>query len=244
MHFFSFLFPWGLILQALAIVHFLRRRPDGYWLWIVIFLGPLGALAYIALEVLPDLGLLRVAVEGMNRRRRIAALEGLVLQNSAAGNFEELADAYLDEKNYRRARECYDRAISPRLDHPDPRYRRAIAEIHLGDFAAAARDLEIVVARDPKYDFNRAIALLAHACAHTGDLERAERLFCEALDRSDLAETRLNYASLLAAQGRVAEARACAERVLATKAAMPRFLQRRERSSFAAAKALLKKLRN
>jgi len=29
--------PWGIILQALALVHFIRRRPDTYWLWIIIF---------------------------------------------------------------------------------------------------------------------------------------------------------------------------------------------------------------
>ena len=30
--------PVGLILQLMALVHFIKRRPDGYWLW-VIFIG-------------------------------------------------------------------------------------------------------------------------------------------------------------------------------------------------------------
>jgi hypothetical protein len=244
MHLLSFFFPWGVILQALAIVHFIRRRPDGYWLWVILFLGPIGALAYIALEIVPDLGLLRVAMEGLNRRKKIAQLEGLVVENPAAGNYEELADAYLDEKNYARARECYDKAISSRLDHPDPLYRRAIAEIHLRDFSAAVRDLEVVVARDPKYDFNRAIALLAHAYASTGTWAKAETLFQRALEISTLSETRLNYASFLAAQGRTAEAREWIQRVLSSKAAMPRYLQRRERPWFRAAKTLLKEIGN
>jgi len=241
-HFIGFRFPWGLILQAIAIVHFIRRRPDGYWLWVILFLGPIGAAVYIAIEIVPDLGLLRVVVEGMNRRKKIAQLESLVLENPAAGNFEELADAYLDERNYARARECYDKAISPRLDHPDPVYRRAIAEIHLGDFAAATQDLEVVTARDPKYDFHRAIGLLAHAYANTGHAEKAEALFRQALQISTLAETRLHYASFLASQGRSAEARTLVQQVLASRAAMPRYLQRRERPWFNAAKALLKKL--
>lgn len=242
MHFIGLLFPWGVILQAIAIVHFIRRRPDGYWLWVILFLGPIGAAAYLLIEMVPDLGLLRVAVDGMNRRKKIAQLEGLVLENPAAGNYEELGDAYLDEKKYSRARECYDKAISPRTDHPDPTYRRAIAEIHLGDFTAAARDLEVVTARDPKYDFNRATGLLAHACANTGQPEKADALFRQALELSTLAETRLNYAAFLASQGRAAEARSLADRVLASKAAMPRYLQRRERPWFNAAHALLKKL--
>ena len=59
MHFFSFFFPWGLILQAIALVHFIRRRPTGYWLWAILFLGPIGALVYIVVEMIPDLGLLQ-----------------------------------------------------------------------------------------------------------------------------------------------------------------------------------------
>src|SRR5215471_11343183 len=38
------LYPYGVILQALALIHFIRRRPDTYWLFIIIFLGPLGAV--------------------------------------------------------------------------------------------------------------------------------------------------------------------------------------------------------
>ena len=124
---FSFLYPWGVILQAIAIVHFIRRRPEGFWLWVIIFFGPIGALVYIVAEVVPDLGLLRVAMEGMNRRKRIQQLAGVVGENPSAGNYEELAGLYLDEKQYAKARECYDKAISPRLDDLDPRYRRGIA---------------------------------------------------------------------------------------------------------------------
>jgi hypothetical protein len=208
---------------------------------VIVFLGPIGAAVYIVIEVIPDLGLLHVVVQGMNRRRRIAELEAVVLQNPAAGNYEELGELHLDEGHYARARECYDKAISPRLDHPDPIYRRAIAEIHLKDFAAAARDLETVTARDPKYDFNRAAALLAHAYANTGEREKAETLFRSATEVSTLSETYLNYADFLAAQGRTVEARTWAQRVLDAKAAMPRYLQRRERPSFRRAKAFLKR---
>jgi hypothetical protein len=144
----SLLFPWGVILQAMALIHFIRRRPDNVWLWIIIFFGPLGALVYIAMEVVPDLGLLRQSLDSFARRKRIAHLEAVVLENPAAGNYEELADLLLDEGKFARARECYDKAITSRGD-PDPIYRRGIAELQLGDFAAAVPDLEYVTSRDP-----------------------------------------------------------------------------------------------
>jgi hypothetical protein len=242
MGFFSFLFPWGVILQALAVVHFIRRRPDTIWLWLILFLGPLGALAYIAMEVVPDLGLLRQSFDAFGRRKKISQLEAVVQENPAAGNFEELADLYLDDGKFAKARACYDKAISPRSDDLDPIYRRGLAEIHLGDFPAAVHDLERVTSRDAKYDFNRAIGLLAHAYANSGEPEKADALFQQATEVTTLSETYLNYATFLASRQRTAEARDWAQRVLARKAAMPRYLQRRERSWFSKAKALLKSL--
>jgi hypothetical protein len=234
--------PWGLILQALALIHFIRRRPDTYWLWIIIFLGPLGAAVYIFIEVIPDLGLLRQSFDAFPRRKRIRHLEALVLENPAVGNFEELGDLYLDEANYARAKECYDKAIQSRADMPDSFYRRGIAKVMLGDFASAVPDLEHVVSRDAKYDSNRAAGLLAHAYANTGRAEEADALFRDVTERSTMSETYYNYATFLASQGRKAEAREWSQRILAKKPTMPGYLRRRERPWFRRANGLLKRL--
>src|SRR5438309_4480187 len=143
-----FLYPWNFVLQGIAIVHFIRRRPDTYWLFIILIGGGLGAIVYIAVEVLPDLGLLRQTFKVFPRRRRIRELEAIVLDNPSAGNYEEMADLYLEEGKYAWARQCYDKAISSRTDSPDPFYRRGLAEIELGDFDAAVRDLECATAND------------------------------------------------------------------------------------------------
>ncbi|HLW89167.1 MAG TPA: tetratricopeptide repeat protein [Terriglobales bacterium] len=236
-------FPWGIILQAIAIVHFIRRRPDGYWLWIIIFFGGLGALIYIAAEVIPDAGLLQQSFKVFPRRRRIHELEAAILDNPSAGNYEELADLYLEEGNYARARQCYDTAISARTDSPDPFYRRGIAEIEMGDFTAAVADLERVVSQDPTYDFHRAPALLAHACANTGQPGKAEALFREVTKISTASETYYNFAIFLASLQRNAEAREWAKRILDKRPAMPAYQRRRERPWFRKATALLLRLK-
>jgi hypothetical protein len=236
------LYPWNFILQGIAIVHFIRRRPDTYWLWIILIGGGLGAIVYIAVEVIPDFGILRQSFKAFPRRRRIHELEAVVLDNPAPGNYEELADLYLEEKKYARARECFDKAISARTDSPDPFYRRGLAEIELGDFPAAVGDLEKVVAKEPQYDFYRAAGLLAHAYAKTGELKKADSLFRKTVEISTLSETYLNYADFLHSQGRTAEAREWTERVLAKKPTLPSYLKRRERPWFRRAKGLLKQL--
>ena len=105
-------YPWGFVLQAIAIVHFVRRRPDTYWLWIIIIGGGLGALVYIVAEVLPDLNLLVGSLNRFTRRRRIRELEAIVVDNPAVGNQEELADLYLEEGKFAKARELYDKVIA------------------------------------------------------------------------------------------------------------------------------------
>ena len=238
---FYLFYPWGLLLYAVAIVHFIRRRPDGFWLWVILLI-PFGALVYIVVEVIPDLGLLRHTFEGFPRRKRIRHLEALVVENPAAGNLEELGDLFLDEGNFKRAREYYDRAINSRSSSDDAYYRRGIAEIELEDFPSALRDLEYVTSRNPKYDRYRALGLLAHAYAHTGQSDNAESCFLEATKISTLSETYLNYASFLASQGRTEEARDWAQRILQKKPTMPNYLRRRERPWFRKANALMKRL--
>ncbi len=237
-----YLFPWNFILHGIAIVHFIRRRPDTYWLYIILIGGGLGAIAYIFVEVLPDAGLLRQSFKVFPRRRRIRELEAVILDNPSAGNLEELADLYLEEGKYQRARDLYDKSISSRTDSPDPFYRRGLTEIELRDFPAAITDLERVVTKDPKYDFYRASGLLAHAYAKTAQPEKADALFRQTLQISTSSETYLNYASFLAEQGRTAEAREWTQRILAKKPTLPGYLKRRERPWFRKANSLLKQL--
>ena len=233
---------WGIILQAVAIIHFIRRRPDTFWLFVILIGGWLGALVYIALEVIPDAGLLRQSFKVFPRRSRIRELESAILDNPSAGNYEELADLYLEEANYARARQCYDQSISIRTDSPDPFYRRAIAAIRMADYAAAVPDLERVVSEDTQYDFHGAAGLLAHVYANTGQPEKAAKLFQEVTKISTSSETYYNYACFLASRERPAEAREWAERLLDKRRNMPGYLRRRERPWFRKANALLSRL--
>lgn len=228
--------------MAIAIVHFIRRRPDTYWIFIIIFLGWIGALIYIVAEVIPDAGLLRTSFQVFPRRRRIRELERAVIDNPSAGNYEELGLLYLDDKDFSRARACYDKAISSRADSIDPFYRRGVAEVEMGDFAAAVPDIERAVSADPDYDFHRAVGLLAHAYAETGKPDKAQALFQQATKISTSSETYYNYALFLHSQGRNEEARQWAQKILDKRPTMPSYQRRRERQWFRKAYGLMARL--
>jgi hypothetical protein len=233
---------WSIALRVVAIVHFIRRRPDWFWIWVILFHW-VGALVYILVEVIPDAGLLRGSFQVFPRRRRIHELERIILDNPSAGNYEELGLLYLDDGNFSKARAAYDKAISSRTDHVDPFYRRGIAEIELKDYAVAVPDLERAVRSDPDYDFHRAKGLLAWAYAQTGQAEKADALFREATRISTISETYYYYALFLESQGRGAEAREWAKRILDKKPTMPGYLRRRERPWFRRASAVLSRVR-
>ena len=239
---FFHLLPYGFILQAIAIVHFIRRRPDGFWLWMIIFGGGLGAIVYIVAEVIPDLGLLRGTFRAFPRHQRIQELGALIRDNPSAGNYEELGGLYLDDGEFARARECFDRAISARTDSPDPFYRRALAEFELKDYAAAADDLERVVSREANYDFHRAAGLLAFCHWRLGNTAQADALFARVTQLSTSTEIQFYYASFLASQARTAEAREWVDRIMAKKQTLPGFQRRRERPWFRRTAGLARQL--
>jgi hypothetical protein len=229
---------WAIALRVIAIVHFIRRRPDFFWLWIIL-IHWVGALVYIIVEVIPDAGLLRGSFQMFPRHRRIHELERDILDNPSAGNYEELGLLYLDDGDFARARACYDKAISSRADSVDSFYRRGVAEVELGDFTAALPDLELAVRTDPDYDFHRAKGLLAWTYAQIGQNEKADAMFREATRISTSSETYYHHALFLEKQGRGGEAREWAQKILDKRATMPGYLKRRERPWVRKAKAVL-----
>jgi hypothetical protein len=232
-----------LLLTVFALVHFFKRGSGNYlWVFLIIFLPTIGPIVYIIVEVLPELSAGQASSGWMVKRKRIRELETAVLDNPSAGNFEELADLHLQDQNFARARECFDRSISSRADLPDAFYGRAICSLQLGDTQNAIPDLEKVLAMDRKHDYGRAMGLLAYGYAQTGRAEAAEKLFREALTTSTLSETQFRFAEFLARQGKAGEAREWAQRIVNKRATLSGPLRRRELPWIRDAEMLLKKL--
>jgi hypothetical protein len=221
-----FLFGWGFILQIAALVHWARRRPDTYWIWIIIIGGPIGAIAYFIVE--GDFSGVRQSFKAPSRRRRIAMLRAIVRDNPSAGNYEELGELLLEEKKWAEAKEAFDHALSSRTDSVHTFYFRGVAEFELGDNEAAIRDLQHVVSIEPKHDYSRAMCLLAQADARTGRTAEATALFDRLVASSTAPESLTAAAEFYIEQGRAAEAKEIVESILARRATMPAYQRRRD----------------
>jgi hypothetical protein len=244
-------YPWGILLQMLALVHFVKRRPETYWLWIILIGGPIGAGAYLLVEVAPDARLLGGIFQGFGRRSRIQKLEMEIMDNPSAGNYEELGELNLEEKKYAQAREAFAKAIeaygarrgnASANDTLHTFYGRAKSTLGLGDYAGAIPDLERVACADVKFDYYRASGLLGDAYARTGEMEKAARWFAPATQYSTTPETLYNYAWFLKSQGCLDEAREWVNKLMAKKRTLPGYMQRVERPWFRKGKALKKEL--
>ncbi|MCL4523585.1 MAG: tetratricopeptide repeat protein [Acidobacteria bacterium] len=238
-HLFS---SWGFVLQILAIVHLVRRRGAFFWFFIILMGGYIGAIAYILIEVVPDVYLLQEAFARFERKKYIQKLKFTVAENPSAGNLEELAELYFDQKEFLKARETFDRAISTRNDSIHALYHRGLCAFELHDFPAAIADLEPVVRSDADFDHYRASFFLARAYAQCGNDQQADALFAEVVQHATIPETWYHYASFLKSQNRFDEAREWAQKIFEKRRTMPRFVERRERPWFAKARTLLKEL--
>lgn len=237
------LFGYGFLFQVAAVIHWARKRPEAFWLFIIIIGGIIGALAYFLIEGLPDFRNVQRTLRGPARRKRINILRALVIQNPSAGNYEELGELLLEEKRYRDAKDAFDRALSVRTDSIDPFYRRGIAEFELRDDEAAVADLQRVTAADAKYDFSRALCLLGQALARLGRTDEAMSVFDQIAQSATGAEPLVSAAEFFAGHGRPAEALEIAREIAMRDMTMPNYQKRRDRVWLRKARAIERRLR-
>jgi hypothetical protein len=236
-------YPWGFILQIVALVHFFWRRRAGFiWLWIIFIGGFVGAAAYLIVEVLAEADLFRKSLERRSRKQRISEIEAHIVDNPSVANLEELGELYWDEKDYAKARDAFDRAVGKGTDSSRTFYRRGLCSLELGEAALAVTDLEYAYRTEPKLDFHRGGMFLARAYAATGRDAEAAAVFSAAMEHTSTPEMLCSYAAFLAGQNRKEEAREWLNRLEEAKRTAPRFVQRTERAWFDRGKALRKQL--
>jgi len=224
--------------QGLAIVHFIRRRPENYWFTSSFFSDRLAPPLHPCRGAARS-GIARGVYQGFGRRSRVQIVE----RKSWISFAGQLRKSWVSSTKIwgnlrRRAKRSIMRSRGVAI--PPTVYSRAQSSLGLNDLAGAIPDLEHVVAADRKFDYYRAAGLLADAYARTGQLERADQLFAEVTQISTTPETLYNYASFLNTANRQNEARDWLRKLEAKKRTLPRYMQRRERPWFRKGKALLK----
>ncbi len=234
--------PWYLsaLLQALMLVHFFRRRPEGYWFFVIVFLGPVGALVYFVMEVAPDLRMKPPWLARMERRRRRRWLEHLTGEAPSQEALQELGEIYAAEKEHARAVELFTRALKRDPESREALHGRGKSLVELGEIERAIADLEPVARAEPKYHFYDAYLTLAECYERAGREAEARAAYEDILGRTSVSRAYYNYGRLLDRLGEREKAREMMRQILGKKPLLPRYLRRQERPWFRKAEAFLK----
>ena len=231
---------WSFIFQLLMLIHFFRRRPEGYWFFVILFLGPLGAAVYFVIEVIPDLRVKPPVIRRFERKRRRQWLEQLVVDSPSHEALTGLAEIHAIEGRHSEAIDLFGRALQLDPEDPESLYGRGCSYLETEQVANAIADLERVVQADPSYSIYGAHLSLAEAYEATDRVDEALHAYEAILGRTTVSRAYFNYGRLLAQRGEIEKARQMMEEILAKKATLPRYLRRQERPWFRRAKAFLK----
>ena len=234
--------PFGLIFQVLMLVHFFRTRPEGYWFFIIIFLGPIGALIYFFVEVLPGFQWKLPVFERFERGRRKQWLEAMVAESPSVEAITELAQIRAIEGENEAAVELFDQALARDPEDWESYYGRGTVRLRMGQPAKAVEDLERVVKHDPAYKFHGAQLALGEGYEKAGHEDKAISSYRTILARTTVSQAYFHLGRLLHARGETEEARGLMQEIISKQTGLPRYLRRQERPWVRQAKAFLKEV--
>jgi len=227
---------WLYLVQALLIVHVLKTGRSRYWILILLFIPLLGGLAYLLLEVLPELS---ASITGQRARRQLghALNPGKRLRQLAeawertpnADNARHYASALLDAGRHEEADSVLDEALSGLFaTEPNLLLLQARVRFASGDPGAAVEVLEALQEANPQFRSAEGHLLLAKALQGSGQTQRALQEYQAVAGYYPGVEARYRYARALQEAGRADEARTELEQIIQDARLAPAHFRRAE----------------
>jgi len=237
----------SIIIQVALIIHVVKTGRNQIWIWVLALLSLPGAIAYIAVEILPELfrsrtaqrtarGLRKAMDPGADLRRY--ENEARVASNVASR--QRYAEELVRHERYDEAIGQYREALTGLYEH-DPNLMLGLAQAQLGkgDASAARATLDELIQRNPDFRSPAGHLLYARALEAEGNVPKALEEYAVLAPSYPGAEASVRYAQLLQAQGRRAEAQKVARELLEQARIAPGHYRRAQRPWLDAAQRLL-----
>ncbi|MBV6418313.1 MAG: hypothetical protein CMLOHMNK_03131 [Steroidobacteraceae bacterium] len=205
-----FLVVISVLLQALLIIHCIKTGRNQIWIWVLALLSFPGVIAYVAVEVVPDLlrsRTARRAARGVSRALdpgrdlRTAADQAQVTGDVASR--QAYGDELAKQGRYPEAIHVYKSALTGLYEH-DPKLMLGLAHAQFdsGDPAAARDTLDRLIASTPDFTSPEGHLLYARAVEESGDAAKALEEYAVLAGYYPGAEAAVRYATLLRKAGR------------------------------------------
>jgi hypothetical protein len=237
----------SIAIQAGLVIHAIKTGRNFIWIWVIVLLPYAGPLAYIAVEILPDLFRSRTA------------------QRTARG-FKKAMDPQADLRRYESearlagnvaSRQRYAEELSKhgRHDEAIAQYREALtglyqhdanlmlglaqAQFAQGDAAAARTTLDELIRHNPDFRSPQGHLLYARALEAEGNYQKALEEYAVLAPSYPGAEAAVRYAQLLKSQGRREDAQKVARELLEQARIAPAHYRKAQKSWLDAAQRLI-----
>jgi hypothetical protein len=201
-------------IQVGLIVHVIKTGRSMIWILALGLLPLVGSIAYVVVEILPQLlggktarraksGVQRMLDPDRDLRRASAEVE-------ISGNVDarrRLAEELLERSQFDAAIDVYQGGLKGIFEH-DPTLLLGLARAQFGkqDYAAARATLERLMEHNPEFKSVDAQLLYARTLEAENSLDEAERVYAALAPGFPGAEARLRYGLLLKRRGNLPEA--------------------------------------
>lgn len=240
------LFIVSLVIQALLIIHCIKTGRNQIWIWVIALLSYAGILAYVVVELLPDLfgsRTARRAGRGMKKmldpHADLRRYESEARIGTNVANLQRYADELVRRGRYDEAIVEYRKALTGLYEH-DPNLMLGVARAQFGkgDAAAARATLDDLIRLNPDFRSHEGHLLYARALEGEGNYAKALEEYKVLAPGYPGAEAAVRYAHLLKAQGQREESRQVARELIDQARIAPAHYRRAQRDWLDQAKEL------
>lgn len=239
-------FVLSILIQVILIVHVIKTGRNQIWIWVLALLSIAGAIAYIAVELLPDVFRSRTAKrtargikKAMDPTADLRRYENEARANGNVATKQRYAEELNRQGRHDDAIEQFKQALTGLYEH-DPNLMLGIARAQFGkgDAAAARATLDDLIRLNPDFKSPEGHLLYARSLEAEGNTAKAIEEYRVLASSYPGAEAAVRYAQLLKAQGRDEEARKIARDLLEQARIAPPHYRKAQKSWLDAAERL------
>lgn len=237
----------SIAIQAGLVIHAIKTGRNFIWIWVIVLLPYAGPLAYIAVEILPDLFRSRTAQRTARGFRKAmdpeADLRRYESEARLAGNVasrQRYAEELSKHGRHDEAIAQYREAMTGLYQH-DANLMLGLAQAQFakGDATAARTTLDDLIRLNPDFRSPQGHLLYARALEAEGNYQKALEEYAVLAPSYPGAEAAVRYAQLLKSQGRREDAQKVARDLLEQARIAPAHYRKAQKSWLDAAQRLV-----
>jgi hypothetical protein len=199
-----------IVLQAICVIHCVRKGNQNNWIWLIVFLPVIGCLVYFFSEIITNRGIRNVKSgvgEILKPSGSIRKLEENLRFSDSFNNKIALANAYLASGQSTKAISIYESSLTGAFSENEHAIAQLISAYYMEKRYDDVVSIVPKIYNKPQFPRSKAHILYAMSLSYSGDTEKAEKEFLGMKGRFSNFEARYYYALFLQNNDRNAEAR-------------------------------------